>query len=262
GCTSIAPYTGLGYRGARPEQTHLPREQGVADRPVAGRRSIQGHPPPTAGHRGRHPRVPRADRPLHRGPPQRHRALDRARRAADGPLGPRDGTAARLNRWKTMFADTYPPGQAWEEPAADTATRPESDPQTTFPTFLYRDPATMRLRPAPLLVYPDLLSATCMTFYWALHLTLSTADGGLGSVLGLQERYQYACNICRSMKYYVENTPGGLVSRIMFVLRTAFDAFADWMVEKAFVTEVFRHIADKFHFSVFANQCASFSVSG
>ncbi|KAM0119436.1 hypothetical protein ACP6JC_003949 [Aspergillus fumigatus] len=254
--------TGLGYRGARPEQTHLPREQGVADRPVAGRRSIQGHPPPTAGHRGRHPRVPRADRPLHRGPPQRHRALDRARRAADGPLGPRDGTAARLNRWKTMFADTYPPGQAWEEPAADTATRPESDPQTTFPTFLYRDPATMRLRPAPLLVYPDLLSATCMTFYWALHLTLSTADGGLGSVLGLQERYQYACNICRSMKYYVENTPGGLVSRIMFVLRTAFDAFADWMVEKAFVTEVFRHIADKFHFSVFANQCASFSVSG
>ncbi|KAH3564365.1 hypothetical protein KXV84_009146 [Aspergillus fumigatus] len=225
-------------------------------------RGIQGHPPPTAGHRGRHPRVPRADRPLHRGPPQRHRALDRARRAADGPLGPRDGTAARLNRWKTMFADTYPPGQAWEEPAADTATRPESDPQTTFPTFLYRDPATMRLRPAPLLVYPDLLSATCMTFYWALHLTLSTADGGLGSVLGLQERYQYACNICRSMKYYVENTPGGLVSRIMFVLRTAFDAFADWMVEKAFVTEVFRHIADKFHFSVFANQCASFSVSG
>lgn len=85
--------TGLGYRGARPEQTHVPREQGVADRPVAGRRSIQGHPPPTAGHRGRHPRVPRADRPLHRGPPQRHRALDRARRAADGPLGPRDGTA-------------------------------------------------------------------------------------------------------------------------------------------------------------------------
>lgn len=120
----------------------------------------------------------------------------------------------------------------------------------------------MRLRPAPLLVYPDLLSATCMTFYWALHLTLSTADSGLGSVLGLQERYQYACNICRSMKYYVENTPGGLVSRIMFVLRTAFDAFADGMVEKAFVTEVFRHIADKFHFSVFANQCASFSVSG
>ncbi|KAH2485208.1 hypothetical protein KXW70_006854 [Aspergillus fumigatus] len=169
---------------------------------------------------------------------------------------------SRLNRWKTMFADTYPPGQAWEEPAADTATRPESDPQTTFPTFLYRDPATMRLRPAPLLVYPDLLSATCMTFYWALHLTLSTADSGLGSVLGLQERYQYACNICRSMKYYVENTPGGLVSRIMFVLRTAFDAFADGMVEKAFVTEVFRHIADKFHFSVFANQCASFSVSG
>ncbi|KAF4280533.1 hypothetical protein KXW98_001881 [Aspergillus fumigatus] len=169
---------------------------------------------------------------------------------------------SRLNRWKTMFADTYPPGQAWEEPAADTATRPESDPQTTFPTFLYRDPATMRLRPAPLLVYPDLLSATCMTFYWALHLTLSTADSGLGSVLGLQERYQYACNICRSMKYYVENTPGGLVSRIMFVLRTAFDASADGMVEKAFVTEVFRHIADKFHFSVFANQCASFSVSG
>ncbi|GIJ84814.1 hypothetical protein Asppvi_003665 [Aspergillus pseudoviridinutans] len=170
----------------------------------------------------------------------------------------------RLNLWKSMFADTYPPGQAWEEPAPDPATKPETETETTpsFPRFMCRDPATMELVPAKLLVYPDLLSATCMTYYWALHLIVSTTDSGLVSVLGLQERYQYACNICRSMKYYVETIPGCLVSRTMFVLRTAFDAFADGMVEKEFVTEVFRHIADKFNFAVFANQCASSSVRG
>lgn len=164
---------------------------------------------------------------------------------------------SRLNLWKSMFADTYPLGRAWEEP---TETKPETEAKTRFPTFKCRDPETMQLVAAKLLVYPDLLSATCMTYYWALHLIVSTTDSGLASVLGLQERYQYACNICRSMKYYVENIPGCLVSRIMFVLRTAFDAFADGMVEKEFVTEVFRHIADKFHFGVFANQCESSSV--
>jgi hypothetical protein len=169
---------------------------------------------------------------------------------------------SRLNLWKSMFADTYPPGRAWEEPAPDPATKSKSETETTFPTFMCRDPATMNLVPAKLFVYPDLLSATCMTYYWALHLIVSTTDSGLVSVLSLQERYQYACNICRSMKYYVETIPGCLVSRTMFVLRTAFDAFADGMVEKDFVTEVFRHIADKFHFSVFANQCASSSVKG
>jgi hypothetical protein len=175
---------------------------------------------------------------------------------------------SRLNLWKSMFADTYPPGRAWEEPAPDEAAKPETeteienDAMPSFPTFMCRDPATMDLVPAKLLVYPDLLSATCMTYYWALHLIVSTTDSGLVSVLGLQERYQYACNICRSMKYYVETIPGCLVSRTMFVLRTAFDAFADGMVEKQFVTEVFRHIADKFNFAVFANQCASSSVRG
>lgn len=161
---------------------------------------------------------------------------------------------SRLNLWKSMFADTYSPGRAWEEPAET------EESKTGFPIFKCRDPQTMQLIVAKSLVYPDLLSATCMTYYWALHLIVSTTDSGLASVLGLQERYQYACNICRSMKYYVENIPGCLVSRIMFVLRTAFDTFADGMVEKEFVTEVFRHIADKFHFGVFANQCASSSV--
>ncbi|PKX89829.1 Zn(II)2Cys6 transcription factor [Aspergillus novofumigatus IBT 16806] len=173
---------------------------------------------------------------------------------------------SRLNLWKSMFADTYAPGRAWEEPAPDAATKSKSETTETtvptFPTFMCRDPATMELVPAKLLVYPDLLSATCMTYYWALHLIVSTTDSGLVSVLGLQERYQYACNICRSMKYYVENIPGCLVSRTMFVLRTAFDAFADGMAEKEFVTEVFRHIAAKFHLSVFSNQCASSSVKG
>ncbi|RHZ57463.1 Zn(II)2Cys6 transcription factor [Aspergillus thermomutatus] len=164
---------------------------------------------------------------------------------------------SRLNLWKSMFADTYPRGRAWEE---EPETERETETDRRFPTFKCRNPATMDLVTAKLLAYPDLLSATCMTYYWALQLIVSTTDSRLAGGLGLQERYQYACNICRSMKYYVENIPGCLVSRIMFVLRTAFDAFAEGMVEKQFVTDVFRHIADKFHFTVFANQCASSSI--
>ncbi|EAW08556.1 Zn(II)2Cys6 transcription factor [Aspergillus clavatus NRRL 1] len=159
---------------------------------------------------------------------------------------------SRLRLWKSMFADTDPHGQPWEE----SNTNSESD----FPIFRCRNPTTMEVVTAQLLMYPNAMAATCMTYYWALDLIISTPDSGLASMLSPQERYQRACNICRSMKYYCESVPGYLVSRIMFVLRTAFDAFSDGMIEKQFAADVFRYIGDKFQFAVFSNHCASSSV--
>ncbi|GAT26162.1 C6 finger domain protein [Aspergillus luchuensis] len=161
-----------------------------------------------------------------------------------------------LQVWKNMYADTYPSGGPWEESPS------EADPTDDFPKFRCRNPSTMQVIVGQNIMYPDLLLATSMTFYWALGLIISTTDPGLVSVLGLQERYQYACNICRSMKYYTQNIPGCLISRVMFILRTAFDNFADGMVEKESMAEIFTYIGRKFELPVFSNKCTSSSVKG
>ncbi|KAL5359245.1 hypothetical protein BJX96DRAFT_174189 [Aspergillus floccosus] len=158
----------------------------------------------------------------------------------------------RLNMWKAMYADTYPKGTPREEvdePSADG-----------FPVFRCRDPNSLQELPARILVYPDILLATAMCFYWALGLVVSATDDGLTSVLGLPERYQFACNICRSAKYLIQNIPGCLVSRMMFMLRTAFDTFSDGMIEKEFMTELFMFIGRKLEFPVFSNKCTSSSL--
>ncbi|GKZ56828.1 hypothetical protein AnigIFM60653_007987 [Aspergillus niger] len=159
-----------------------------------------------------------------------------------------------LQVWKNMYADTYPLGGLWEESPS------KADPTDDFPKFRCRNPSTMQVIVGQNIMYPDLLLATSMTFYWALGLIISTTDSGLVSVLGLQERYQYACNICRSMKYYTQNIPGCLISRVMFILRTAFDNFADGMVEKESMAEMFTYIGRKFELPVFSNKCTSSSV--
>ncbi|PYH96435.1 C6 finger domain protein [Aspergillus ellipticus CBS 707.79] len=160
----------------------------------------------------------------------------------------------QLQMWKTMYADTYPSGGPWEE------TLPEMNPTDDFPIFKCRNPSTLEVMAARNIIYPDLLLATALSFYWALSLIISASDTGLVSVLGRQERYQYACNICRSMKYYTQNIPGCLVSRVMFILRTAFDNFSDGMVEKDSMADLFAYIGRKFEFPVFSNKCTSSSI--
>ncbi|PLN75640.1 putative C6 finger domain protein [Aspergillus taichungensis] len=158
----------------------------------------------------------------------------------------------RLHAWKTVYADTYPPGTPLEDF--------DSPSPDEFPVFRWRNPLTLQTLPAKILIFPDILVATSLCFYWALSLVVSGTDSGLISVLSLQERYQFGCNICRSMKYYIQNIPGCLVSRIMFVLRAAFDSFADGMIEKEFMSDLFQHIGKRFNFPVFTNECTSSSV--
>ncbi|RAH78943.1 C6 finger domain protein [Aspergillus japonicus CBS 114.51] len=170
-----------------------------------------------------------------------------------------------LQTWKRTYADTYAGGGPREESGLDVhpSTRKsgaDGRGEAVFPVFQCRDPSTMQITAATNLVYPDLLLATSMCYYWALNLVITATDTGLVDVLGLQERYEFACNICRSMKYYTQMVPGCLVSRIMFVLRTAFDNFPDGMVEKQSMAELFAYIGRRFAFPVFSNQCTSSSV--
>lgn len=96
----------------------------------------------------------------------------------------------RLQHWKSTSVDQYPGGGLWEED--------QGEPEDEFPVFRYQDPRTMAILTPTVFVFPDVLLAMSLCFYWTMHLLLSNDRDG--SVASLQERYQLACNICRSVR--------------------------------------------------------------
>jgi len=60
------------------------------------------------------------------------------------------------------------------------------------------------------------------------------------------EMYNYACQICRTMEYYIRNVPGNHINRMAFPLRIAFDALPEASLERRFVGEVF-HLVRRRH---------------
>lgn len=154
---------------------------------------------------------------------------------------------ARLRLWEYIYAQNYAGGTGPQE-SLDRISLED------FPTFHCRDPITLETFIPRDLVYPDLLLATSMCFYWTMRLLISSTETGLPSVLSPQDRYESACNICRTMKYYVQNIPGTLVSRMIFVLQTVYGSFPDGTVEKKFVMDLFLYIGKRFHFPVFSSQ--------
>lgn len=157
----------------------------------------------------------------------------------------------RLKLWHSLYAVDYEHGYMTEAPAHSL------DSDKEFPHFQCYDLSTNKTFEPKILIYPDLMLAVSMCLYRALRLVVSgSSDDGLVSVLPPSKRYQIAVDICRSMRYYLHTVPGFLVSRIMFVLRVAFDTFTDGMVEKRFVQELFCYIGNKYRFPVFMNHCS------
>lgn len=157
----------------------------------------------------------------------------------------------RLELWHELHAIGYEHGYMTEAPADSITSNKE------FPHFQCRDLFTNETFVPTILIYPDLMLAVSMSLYRALRLVVSgSSDDGLVAVLPPSERYRFAVDICRSMQYYLHTVPGFLVSRIMFVLRVAFDTFTDGMVEKTFVQELFGYIGNKYRFPVFMNKCS------
>lgn len=161
----------------------------------------------------------------------------------------------RLQVWKITWADTYPSGMVSE--AVEVRTEPGDG---NFPVFRCHNISTLEIVTPTLLEFPDLLLAQSMCYYWALRLVISAADSGVVSVVSPQERYQIACDICRSMKYYVTKSPGCLPTRMMFVLRVVFDTFPDGMIERDFVVTLFSYLGKKLKLSTFTNRCPDSSV--
>lgn len=154
----------------------------------------------------------------------------------------------RLQQWKSTSVDQFSPGPPCEERQTDSG--------DNFPIFRCQSSGKKEVFTPTVFVFPDLLLTMSLCFFWAMRLILS-AEPGVARFVSLQERYQLACNICRSVRYYVRNIPGCLVSRLMFVLRVAFDTFSDGMVEKEFLSGLFVYIGNQFRFPVFLNKCVS-----
>lgn len=157
----------------------------------------------------------------------------------------------RLRRWKEEWVDSQPDGPAEEGVLA-------ADNQ--FPVFQCRDFDTMQtITPQPL-VYSDLRHAQTMCIYYAAHLVLAAADtrplGGMSS----REQYIYACNICRSMEFYIRTIPGGLINRLAFPLRVAYDALPVGGMERKFVEDVFHLVEEKFKLRLWGSMIPEIST--
>ncbi|KAH8690681.1 putative C6 finger domain protein [Talaromyces proteolyticus] len=157
----------------------------------------------------------------------------------------------RLQLWHSLYALSYEHGFMTQAPANSISG------DDKFPVLKCHDLSTGGIIEPTILIYPDLMLAVTVCLHRALRLVVAgNDDDGLVTVLRPHERYQLAVDICRSMRYYLHTVPGFLVSRIMFVLRVAFDTFSEGMIEKKFAQELFWYIGNKYRFPVFMNECA------
>ncbi|KAG5295927.1 C6 finger domain-containing protein [Histoplasma capsulatum G186AR] len=142
----------------------------------------------------------------------------------------------RLRQWKKDWFDSVPSRQPTE------VTKQGDDP---FPVFRCRDPTTMDLITPTTFVYPDLRIAHTICVYYASHLVLSASDTRPSASLQPSQQYEFACNICRSMEYFIRKAPGNLVNRMAFPLRVAFDVVMESSVERQFIIDIFRLVNDR-----------------
>ncbi|KAL1952513.1 hypothetical protein VTO42DRAFT_5099 [Malbranchea cinnamomea] len=145
----------------------------------------------------------------------------------------------RLRKWKEDYIDSDPNGPAREGDIP-------GDAQFPFPVFQCRDLDTMEVITPKPLVYSDLRHAQTMCIYESALLVLGAADTRPVGAMSPREQYTAACNICRSMEFYIRTIPGGLINRLAFPLRTAYDALPEGNVERKFVEEVFRLVEQRF----------------
>ncbi|KAL3251038.1 hypothetical protein ABHI18_010866 [Aspergillus niger] len=130
----------------------------------------------------------------------------------------------RLRCW--VFTNVVVPDRIPEEESGDDMNTAVNDPVFEFYMMSAGSHVVARN-----LRYPDLLLATSMCLYWALSIIIMTrAEPRSHNVLA--ERYVYACNICRSMKFYVCHAPRCLVVHMMFAFRTACETFQLGTVER------------------------------
>ncbi|KAE8393219.1 hypothetical protein BDV23DRAFT_41989 [Aspergillus alliaceus] len=111
-----------------------------------------------------------------------------------------------------------------------------------FPVFLIQDSVSGTHRPRDL-VYPNVDACATTVSYWAFHLAVPTG-------VSPTWRYQYASNICRSMRFCVQNFPFALVCLIRFALKVVCDAFSADSIERQFLRKLADYFYQKYQFTI------------
>lgn len=139
-------------------------------------------------------------------------------------------------QWKRNWVDKYPNGPPREV---------DSQGDDPFPVFRCRDLRTLQVVRPRTIVYPDLRLAQTMCFYYATRLILSSVDTRPEGAVTPVEQYTMACNICRSLEYYLRNSPGNMINRLALPVRVAWEALPANGVERQFMMEVFRLVEER-----------------
>lgn len=155
-----------------------------------------------------------------------------------------------LHQWKVSWVDSDPRREIKE------VDRQGDDP---FPVFQYQDPTTLEIVTPTTLVFPDIRLANTMCLYHSALLILATTDTRPTDPISPQEQHQYACNICRSIEYYIRSCPGNLINRLAFPMRVAFDAFPEGSVERRYVHEIFQLVQDRFKLRLWGSKIPEIS---
>ncbi|KAE8386306.1 hypothetical protein BDV23DRAFT_163516 [Aspergillus alliaceus] len=171
-------------------------------------------------------------------------------RTQQGKLNARaDKTFRQLDAWKESVASAYPPGSISKSPA------PYKD---DFPIFQCYNPKT-EVEFATHYEYPNVILAHTMCYYWALLLVISEPTPIPLHSLKPCERYTIACNICRSIRYFIYAAPKNLIYRLLFPLLIAHSVFVPGSVEMEFLRDVSNYIERHFRTAIFTSMMGSLS---
>ncbi|OJJ45862.1 hypothetical protein ASPZODRAFT_2109176 [Penicilliopsis zonata CBS 506.65] len=144
----------------------------------------------------------------------------------------------RLEEWKRVHADPYPPGSPREVIGTS---------DDNFPLFRYYDSSTKTIVQLSNIVYPDMLSATALVYYWTYRLILTLRIPGVDCPQRSQP-YFFARQICRSMKYHILVGSGLFSCQAIFALRLASNMFPPDSLESLFTDEMWHMFEQRFGF--------------
>jgi hypothetical protein len=142
-----------------------------------------------------------------------------------------DDLTARMKQWWNDWVACYPTG-----PPGERERREDDDP---FPIFRRLNLRTMEVFEPPKADYPDLLLCQTICVYASTLLVLTTADSRPAGAISRPEKYELACDITRSLEWYVRHAPGNMINRLAFQVRIAWIAFPAGGPEREFLRDIF-----------------------
>lgn len=142
-----------------------------------------------------------------------------------------DDLTARMKQWWNDWVACYPTG-----PPGERERREDDD---LFPIFRRLNLRTMEVFEPPKADYPDLLLCQTICVYASTLLVLTTADSRPAGAISRPEKYELACDITRSLEWYVRHAPGNMINRLAFPVRIAWIAFPAGGPEREFLRDIF-----------------------